>query len=423
MKTLIKNGFVIDPGNSRIGKYDLLIEYDKITSIDVQICSKADQVIDASGKFVTPGFIDLQVNPGQTIEKICQILPFQGITTPLIMPCNIYDKSFLDHYGSIENVLSISHGLPVNVANAISMQPFDTHGHETYSQFAIAHDAIKSRLEALADLNVIAVGEVVLPIQGVAHIDSQVGESFLQHLLTANETVGLPILLHTGLGKKGILRAVEIANGRPLHICHVGSTTAQDNIHEVLSKISHHSNITTDTHLSEFAGVNSYKSELVIKYLKEGQVVTIDPITLEPTLLTELESADPPYYYTKPNLFENNMICALSDGVDAIESDELGDGVRSAIMIKNFFNLINAVSLNPLKIQMMARLIKKMTCNPAKILKLKKRGSLGLSQYADINIIDLNQETIDTVLVNGQVVLLNGQLTGASPGVCLSLSQ
>ena len=62
MKTLIKNGFVIDPGNSRIGKYDLLIEYDKITSIDVQICSKADQVIDASGKFVTPGFIDLQVN-------------------------------------------------------------------------------------------------------------------------------------------------------------------------------------------------------------------------------------------------------------------------------------------------------------------------------------------------------------------------
>ena len=57
-KTLIRNGFLIDgTGNSqRLG--DLLIEGDRISAVGT-LTDAADEVIDAAGKVVCPGFIDI----------------------------------------------------------------------------------------------------------------------------------------------------------------------------------------------------------------------------------------------------------------------------------------------------------------------------------------------------------------------------
>jgi N-acyl-D-aspartate/D-glutamate deacylase len=132
--------------------------------------------------------------------------------------------------------------------------------------------------------------------------------------------------------------------------------------------------------------------------------------------VTDLENTEPPFYYGKDNLFTNNLICALSPVVDAIESDELGDGIRSGLMLKNALRLVNTVILEDQKRDLLKGLIKKMTTNPARILKIP-RGSLEEGAAADVVVIDLENEDIQHVWVNGCHVVSDGCLTGRRPGV------
>ena len=60
MSILIKNGRVIDPDTRKDGRYDILIEEDKIVKVDQEIKEEAEEVIDAEGCYVMPGLIDLR---------------------------------------------------------------------------------------------------------------------------------------------------------------------------------------------------------------------------------------------------------------------------------------------------------------------------------------------------------------------------
>ena len=54
----IKNGRLVLPDKIVDGKY-LVLEGDRIRSVADTLPEKADKVIDAHGRFVTPGFIDI----------------------------------------------------------------------------------------------------------------------------------------------------------------------------------------------------------------------------------------------------------------------------------------------------------------------------------------------------------------------------
>ncbi|MBO4991515.1 MAG: amidohydrolase family protein, partial [Firmicutes bacterium] len=60
-RTLIKNGFVIDPANQVQAQLNILVEGGKIAEITTE-SPEADEVIDAAGKIVTPGFIDIHMH-------------------------------------------------------------------------------------------------------------------------------------------------------------------------------------------------------------------------------------------------------------------------------------------------------------------------------------------------------------------------
>ena len=67
MKILIKNSQIVNEG--KIIQSDILIENDLISKIEPHISEDADQIIDASGKYLLPGVIDDQVHfrePGLT---------------------------------------------------------------------------------------------------------------------------------------------------------------------------------------------------------------------------------------------------------------------------------------------------------------------------------------------------------------------
>ncbi|MEP6809759.1 MAG: amidohydrolase family protein, partial [Chthoniobacterales bacterium] len=90
MKTIIRNGRIIDPANRRDEIADLFIADGKIVD---QLSEKDAEIIDASGLIVAPGLIDLHVHfrePGagwkETIESGARAAAAGGFTTVVCMP-------------------------------------------------------------------------------------------------------------------------------------------------------------------------------------------------------------------------------------------------------------------------------------------------------------------------------------------------
>ena len=93
MKTLIKNGHIIDTLENIDGKYDILIEDGKITKIDDEIETKDAEIIDAENKMIFPGLIDMHTHlrePGyeekETIKTGAEAAAAGGFTKIACMP-------------------------------------------------------------------------------------------------------------------------------------------------------------------------------------------------------------------------------------------------------------------------------------------------------------------------------------------------
>jgi dihydroorotase len=91
-KLLIKNGRIIDPAYKMDQQADLLVVGEKIAKIG-SVKSDCDNVIDAKGKFVTPGLIDIHVHfrePGdeeeETIASGSAAAVAGGFTSVVCMP-------------------------------------------------------------------------------------------------------------------------------------------------------------------------------------------------------------------------------------------------------------------------------------------------------------------------------------------------
>jgi dihydroorotase len=424
MRTWIVNGYLIDPATGREGVTDLVMENGVIDALGEAPGGRfPDEVVDVSGCFVVPGFVDLQVNPGKGVGHIADLLPLRGITTGVFMPCTLTSgEPVLDAYGGPEGFVSACEGQACNIVPSLPVVPEDAVGHNAYEKLRVPSKNTKDSVLKAIEQGFGAIGEAILSLGGPAHVTSGICEEFLDLLLDVVNETGIPLQVHTGLGLEGIRKVLKVSAGRTMHLCHVGSTCAGDDIHEAMKLLEAYPSVTCDTHLSEVAGSTSRNSDLVRRYFDLGRVVKVDAASLDAVPVTDLENTEPPFYYGKDNLFTNNLICALSPVVDAIESDELGDGIRSSLMLKNALRLVNTVILEDQKRDLLKGLIKKMTTNPARILKIP-RGSLEEGVAADVVVIDLENEDIQHVWVNGCHVVSDGCLTGRRPGVAFRFGE
>lgn len=116
MKTLIRNGLLVDPANRVYGKLNLLLEGGKVAAVTADTPA-ADRVIDATGRVVCPGFIDIHMHEdpvgpdGRIHFSIYDAMLRMGVTTAVGGNCgiNVYDPArYLD--------IVARDGAPVNVA-------------------------------------------------------------------------------------------------------------------------------------------------------------------------------------------------------------------------------------------------------------------------------------------------------------------
>ena len=72
MRLLIQNGRVVDPVNGTVSILDLYSENGRVLQLERNIQAEADQVIDATGLVVSPGLVDMHVHlrdPGLTYKE------------------------------------------------------------------------------------------------------------------------------------------------------------------------------------------------------------------------------------------------------------------------------------------------------------------------------------------------------------------
>ncbi len=132
MKTLIKNGTVVNVFTGELEEKNVLIEDARIIGVGSYEDADADEIFDASGKYICPGFIDSHIHIESTMLTPCELaklcLP-HGTTAIVADPHEIANVLGAD---GIRYMLEASRGLPMkvyfNLPSCVPATEFDESG-------------------------------------------------------------------------------------------------------------------------------------------------------------------------------------------------------------------------------------------------------------------------------------------------------
>ena len=387
MLTLIKNGYLIDPASDREGKYDLLIEDDRIKLVDEHISENGlteeeITIIDASGKYIMPGFIDLHVHlrePGyeykETIKTGSMAAAAGGFTTICPMPNTnppidspegiklIIDKAKED---SLVNILPVA---------CITL------GQE---------GKILADIRAMAEAGAIAISE-----DGKSVMDSSLYETAMREAAQA----GILVLAHCedkALVAKGVINSGKKADDLGL----MGISNAVEDVITardiILSK-------ETGARL-HLCHVSTADSATMIKLAKsQGLSVTGEVTPHHFTLSDEDIPGDDGNYKMNPPLRNLKDVDALKKAIkdnviDAIATDHAPHSKEEKFtsFTKASFGIVGLETAFALTMMELVKpgvitlrqMVEKLSVNPARILNIPK-GCIGEGWIADLVIADL----------------------------------
>ena len=435
MKTLIFGGRVIDPANHIDGNYNILLENGKVSWIGTKQ-PEADQTIDATGKIVTPGFIDIHmhedpVENGRIRQCIFPMMLRQGVTTAVGGNCggNVHDP--VDYLDIVDR-----DGAAVNVALYA--------GHEHFRIAAGAEDIYGGSTEAQRqemgkNIRAALDGGCVGVSFGLRYVPGADKEEFFRAAACCIESKK-PIAAHVRDDADAIFGSIEelIEAGRkfniPMQISHIGSMAGFGQMEAVLKQVEAYQAEGLDVMLdcypyfafSTRLGTPTYDPGWLQRYhcgydvlefcdgRYQGQRATketFDEVRADfPDCLTVC------YVMKEEDIrlaFRHPSVMLGSDGI----TDNGRGHPRCAGTFPRFLSEFVKKGDLPLY-----EAIKKMTVMPAKRLNLHQKGHLGIGADADVTIFDyekvrdratfaepsLSPEGIDYVLIGGEVALKDG---------------
>jgi len=390
MKILIQNGYMIDPASGREGNFDILTDGKKIVRVAEKISAeeaKADRVVDAAGKQVLPGFIDLHVHyrePGleykETIATGSAAAAAGGCTTVCPMPNT---KPVTDCAEVVRTVLA-----KAKEAGKVRVLPV---GAVTVGQGGIE----LSDIEAMAKAGAAAVSE-----DGKSVMNPVV---YAEGMKRAKEA-GLPVFAHCeeiSLVRGGVMNAGKRAEELGLP----GITNAVEDIITM-----------RDILLAEETGAKLHLCHCSTKYSvdfvrfakEKGIDVTAEVCPHHFAMCDEEITADLSMFKMNPPLRGKEdvkaLIAGLLDGtMEVISTDHAPHSAeeKSGSMVGSPFGIVGSETAYALSNTVLVKeygmapmqLAKCMSYNPAKVLgREKELGGLAEGYSADITIVAPEEE-------------------------------
>jgi dihydroorotase len=390
MNILIKNGHIIDPANKVDEKLDILVAKGKIAKLAKpgSMTLEGAQVIDAAGKIVVPGLIDMHVHlrePGfeykETIASGAEAARAGGFTSVCCMPNT---NPVNDNRSITEFILSQARNAAAHV----------------YPIGAITKGSKGEELAEMGELHesgCVAVSDDGKPVMNAALMRRAMEYSKIFDMLLIAHCEDITLsgkgvmnegLVSTELGLRGIPRAAE----------------------DVMTA--------RDLSLAEFTGcrlhiahVSTAGSVRMVRDAKaRGVRVTAETCPHYFTLTDEAVRGYNTMAKMNPPLRTADDVAAikagLADGtIDVIATDHAPHGMdeKSGEFDYAPFGIVGLETALGLSLKLVADgilslsdLVRKLSANPAFILKINK-GTLSTGADADITIIDPNIEwTVDS---------------------------
>lgn len=201
MNLLIKNGRVIDPSQDFDAVADVLIRGGKIKAVGFDL-GEADEVFDATGLVVAPGFVDIHVHgrtPGQEYKEDTATLSAAaaagGFSTVCVMPNT---APTIDCRSVVEDILSRAR----TEGNGVRILPIA-------SVSVAAKNEQLTEFGELKEAGAVAVSDDAFPVQDA---------DFLRRTFRYARTLGLVTMLHcedialTGGGHAGVGKGGGVMN-------------------------------------------------------------------------------------------------------------------------------------------------------------------------------------------------------------------
>lgn len=249
MAIIIKNGYLVDPEVGREGLFDLLIEEDKVAKVGENLAAPENaEVIDATGKHIFPGFIDLHVHfrePGQTYKEDTKTGSMAaargGYTTVVTMPNTKPPMDTVEHLNLQLEAIKRDAIINVLPSGAITMgqegkELSDIEGMKKAGIVAITEDGKSVMDEKLLKEALQIAAKLDLPFFDHCEDMNLVNGGVMNAGKKATELgmAGITNEVEDSIAKRDIALAVEA--GARIHLCHCSTREAVEYIGEAKEK-------------------------------------------------------------------------------------------------------------------------------------------------------------------------------------------
>lgn len=387
---IIKNGSIVDPKSGTVKKGTIIIEGNKIKNIypeDYQCDSQEVDVIDATGKYVMPGFIDLHVHlrdPGLTYKEDivtgANAAARGGVTTICAMPNTkpvvdtvetlnyVHDKALKEAKVRVKQLSAFT--VNMDGKELVDMEAMNKAGAVAFSEdgkSVMDINLYREALKKVADMNALVM----------AHCEDKdlVGKGVLNEGVASEKygVPGIPNSVEDVITARDIFLAGEL--GARLHICHC-STKGTVELMRMAKRMGF--NVTAEVCPHHFTLTDADITEADSNYKMNP------PLRTEEDVRALIEG-----------LVDGTMDCISTDHAPHAkeEKDKFFTEAPFGITGLETSAALTYTALVDTKLMDIVEMSKKMSYNPAKVLGISEEfGYIEEGAIADIAIFDAEAE-------------------------------